>query len=210
MRSRSPEKSLGAWKSPERDRSTRVSTASPLQTLKRSVADSTISDDLLPQPSHNHEEYVDSPSFYDRSMKRPDTSMRPSNDVDYMKGTQKIMTHTTYNSYNYNQNSPFTDMGQYMNPVKQELNVFQQSQTLTSKNTFVQVGNMVQIVPSDLNIKTELEENNIAQRPKTVPHKEKSQIVQVRKEMLFKNVYLSDYLFTIVLLGRQYRPNRSN
>lgn len=209
MRSRSPEKSHASWKSPECERGSRVSAASPLERLKRSVADSTISDDLLPQPSHNPEEYVDSTStgFYDGSMKMSETSLRTPHvvdyikeppkmistsmkmsetsmrtplEVDYMKESPKMMsTRTTFDAYDYEQNE-YAQMNHYMNPVKNETpmaNVYQKSNT--SQHSFVQIGNMVEIVPRDLNVKTEFEESKSSERTKTVVRQEKSQIVQV-------------------------------
>lgn len=161
----------------------RVSAASPLERLKRSVADSTISDDLLPQPSHP-DEYVDSTSagFYDASMKMPETLIRTPLELDYLKETRKMIgTRTAYDTYDYEQ-SQYAQMSHYMNPVKDETsmeNVYQKGNT--SQHSFVQIGNMVEIVPRDLNIKTEFEESRRSQRTKTVVHQEKSQIVQVRE-----------------------------
>lgn len=81
-------------------------------------------------------------------------------------------------------------MNQYMNPIKNDSaleNVFKSHQTNKNQHSFVQIGNMVQIVPRDLDIKTEISESNNLQRRKTesftVTHQEKSQIVQVRKKI---------------------------
>lgn len=152
------------------------------------MADSTISDDLLPQPNHNPEEYTDSPisRFYDAGMKM--TSMVPSLELNYMKESPKAIS-TTYSCYNYDETNQYSHINQYMNPMKSDTpleKVFENQQNnRKSQQGFVQIGNMVQIVPRDLDIKSELDESNSSLRTKTEystgARQEKSQIVQVSK-----------------------------
>ncbi|XP_074038324.1 LOW QUALITY PROTEIN: uncharacterized protein [Leptinotarsa decemlineata] len=157
--------------------------ASPLEELKRSVADSTISDDsLLPQP--NLEEMTESPlsHFYGRAK----TDM--SRQLSMNEGVRQILGYakedlrpisTTYDNYRYEQNQLsqiLETIGQFSRSAKIEAGIPSKSEVFHNKitpvdievpaskalqsmpqsqNSFVQVGNMVQIVPSDLNVKTE-------------------------------------------------------
>lgn len=158
--------------------------------MKRSVADSTISDDLLPQPNQNLEEYVtDSPmaGYYDSSIKIPTHA-----DDNYMTNPPKNID-PTFDSYNYGQSNNYGNMTQYLNPIETSLGTELQVTLSKSQNSFVQIGNMVQIVPRDLDVKTELNISNSSQRTKTdsllVPQKEKSQIVQVGVKLNRMRVY---------------------
>lgn len=199
-RSRSPDKYKSAdtfYKSPDKNISetsalkSPVTVASPLDRLKRSVADSTISDDLLPQPSINTDEYTDSPlsQFYDRVSKnmefvaRVPLDVRINQTLNYSKEEPKQIQTAFSMNYSYNQ-SQYSQMQHYekimKNPVHSSNNYntdntasdiplpsFSTGSVKCSKNSFVQVGNMVQIVPTEIHVKTE----------KVV---EKSKIVQVK------------------------------
>ncbi|CAH0564931.1 unnamed protein product [Brassicogethes aeneus] len=114
---------------------------------KKSVADSTISDDLLPQPSL-HEEYSESPitRFNDRN-RQSDSPKRPSLDtrINQLCGLQKQPPspyehhYGAYGQYQlqygggYNASSPNIQV-----PI-----------TKPQVNQVVQVGNMLQIVPTE-------------------------------------------------------------
>nr|CAH7733971.1 unnamed protein product [Callosobruchus chinensis] len=114
--------------------------SSPHEGLKRSIADSTISDDLLPQPNLPYEEYANSPSFFDRrgtdSPRRIPLEERISQVLGETKEEPKAIT-STYGNYNrYNQ-------GEYSNQMDFPTTNYKPS-------SFVQVGNMLQIVPTEL------------------------------------------------------------
>lgn len=115
--------------------------------------------------------------------------MRLPPEIDYIKEQPKPIS-TTYGSYQYDTSNQYTNLNQYTNPMKNEVTlqkVFQENRATTSQHSFVQIGNMVEIVPRDLDVKTEIEDANNSKRMKTeslplrVTHLEKSQIVQVRK-----------------------------
>lgn len=131
-----------------------VPVTSPMDGLKRSVADSTISDDLLPQPA---QEYTNSPMmhFYERSVKHQDSPKRESLDArinqalgitSHLK-SEPHLANAAYPSYGYESQfmSPFGNVPQ----PKSNLIPVQCSYATQSKSNFVQVGNMVQILPTE-------------------------------------------------------------
>ncbi|RZC38728.1 titin-like [Asbolus verrucosus] len=150
---------------------------SPLDGFKRSVADSTISDDMLPQP--NPEDYVESPpsygaKYYDRKLKR--SSISPQNSprrislddrINQVLGLEKnepphpkpVETYPNY-SYNhaYNQYNQYTQYNQfgaqkndYVTPPYGPT-IFTQPPPPIVKpppTKVVQVGNILQVVPNE-------------------------------------------------------------
>ncbi|CAG9836801.1 unnamed protein product [Diabrotica balteata] len=144
---------------------TKRQTSSPLERLKRSVADSTISDDsLLPQPSV--EEYTQSPIplYFDRLKQAEMRKTLSDNNIQVKLAMSKEEFRpisTTYDNFYQNQ---FSQSSSFSTPVK--------SQAATTKlNNFVQIGNMVEIVPTEMEMKTDVISNI---RPEI-----KSQILQV-------------------------------
>ncbi|XP_072385083.1 uncharacterized protein [Diabrotica undecimpunctata] len=144
---------------------TKRQTSSPLERLKRSVADSTISDDsLLPQPSV--EEYTQSPIplYFDRLKQAEMRKTLSDNNIQVklaMRKEEFRPISTTYDNFYQNE---FSQSSSFSTPIK--------SQAATTKlSNFVQVGNMVQIVPTDMEMKTDVISNI---RPEI-----KSQILQV-------------------------------
>nr|CAI5843610.1 unnamed protein product [Callosobruchus analis] len=113
---------------------------SPHEGLKRSIADSTISDDLLPQPNLPYEEYGNSPTFFDRrgadSPRRIPLEERISQVLGETKEEPKAITSTYGNYARYHQ-------GDYANQMDFPTTNYKPS-------SFVQVGNMLQIVPTEL------------------------------------------------------------
>ncbi|CAH1984260.1 unnamed protein product [Acanthoscelides obtectus] len=138
LRSKSPERIQTIMDS--RPRSPPRST-SPHEGLKRSIADSTISDDLLPQPSLPYEEYANSPSFFERrsadSPRRIPLEERISQVLGESKEEEPKAITSTYDNYaRYNQ-------GDYSNQMDYPTTNYKPS-------SYVQVGNMLQIVPTEL------------------------------------------------------------
>ncbi|XP_018562191.1 titin-like [Anoplophora glabripennis] len=169
---------------------------SPLEGLKRSVADSTISDDLLPQPSMNIEEFTHSPvtQFYDRTLKTLESPKRESLDVriDQVLGLaneQPQPIPTTYSNYNYNQFAQFNKVAEPKSNLVSIQQTFGKITTQQSKSNFVQVGNMVQILPTEDMTMIQADKtsschistihSDLPPVPKPVVKNEKSQIVQV-------------------------------
>ncbi|XP_056632075.1 titin-like [Diorhabda sublineata] len=136
--------------------------SSPLEGTKRSVADSTISDDsLLPQP--NLEEYAQSPVSYYMGQMKSDDGKRLSLDerinieLGLNKDDFKPIT-TTYDNFCQNR---FSDNSQIENYTMDKNNFNENIST-----NFVQLGNMVEIVPTDLNLKTETHMEDIQSKNK--------------------------------------------
>lgn len=224
VKSKSPERHSSSYKSLS-DRSLTNSNnpksptaiTSPLEGLKRSVADSTISDDLLLQSGLNIEEYNQSPvsHFYDRTAKTMDSPKRESLDmrINQVLGLMKEEPQpipTTYSNYNYTQFSQ-----QFDNIVEPKSNfipiqhTFNKVTVQQSKSNFVQVGNMVQILPTEDIPMVQAEKVSLSRHVTTLPpgcsqtsrppvKSEKSQIVQVNE---------LQYVFTSQVLQYTVIPN---
>uniref|UniRef100_A0A6P7GVE1 Titin-like n=1 Tax=Diabrotica virgifera virgifera TaxID=50390 RepID=A0A6P7GVE1_DIAVI len=166
-RDRSNKKSSRTRETSDRmEAETKRQTSSPLERLKRSVADSTISDDsLLPQPSVEDYTHSPIPLYFDRMKQAEMRKALSDNNIQVKLGMRKEEFRpisTTYDNFYQNQ---FSQSSSFSTSIK--------SQAATTRlSNFVQVGNMVQIVPTDLEMKIDDVMSNI--RPEN-----KSQILQV-------------------------------
>ncbi|XP_049817797.1 titin isoform X2 [Aethina tumida] len=136
--------------------------SSPMGGLKKSVADSTISDDLLPQPAINHDnDYTESPvsMFFDRNniSRNVDSPQRPPLDIriHQMVGLSPQKTQPQpqpqsqpppppINYHPYNQH-PYQQFDYSLPPPVRVAPPVKPRPA----NKVVQVGNMIQIVPTE-------------------------------------------------------------
>jgi hypothetical protein len=178
--SMSPPRSRGGLR--KRTPSPRIRRSSPLNSpldgFKRSVADSTISDDMLPQP--NPDDYVESPpsygsKYYDRKSRKSSLSPQPSpkrlsldDRINQVLGLEKNEPpkpiETVYPNYGYShtyaQQCPqYPQYGQYGMPKNDYVQPYGPmlytqppppiAKPVPTPTKVVQVGNILQVVPTE-------------------------------------------------------------